>query len=264
MTHFLRSGHGPEEALVLHCMLGSARGMDMMMAKMGKELSMLAMDLPGHGQSEEWDKTRDYAEMTRDMGLGLLERPAHLIGHSYGGYAALRIACDQPDMVRSLTLIEPVFFAATKHTAPPVFKAYERASRRFLGALAVGDTSSAARAFTGEWGDGSPWESMKPEAMEYITARMPLVAASGAGIAEDSGDVWSRLGRLQMPCLLIEGASSPPIIAAIQDALAGAVPNTTRHVVPEAGHMLPMTHAVEVAELITGFMRDQPRSVEII
>jgi len=104
MTHFLRSGHGPQEALVLHCMLAHARAVDMMMAKMGNTMSMIAADLPGHGLSEDWDQTRDYGEMARDMSVGLLERPAHIIGHSYGGYVALRIAVDQPEMVRSLTL----------------------------------------------------------------------------------------------------------------------------------------------------------------
>ncbi len=264
MTHFLRSGHGPEEGLVLHCMLGQARSLDMMMAKMGNGMSMIAADLPGHGLSEDWDKSRDYAEMARDMGLGLLERPAHIIGHSYGGYVALRIAVDQPEMVRSLTLIEPVFFAAAQYDDPALFKAHERESRTFTGAIAVGDMVAAARAFTGIWGDGSAWESLKPDAMEYITQRMPLVAASGRAIVEDNGKVWERLNQIEVPCLLIEGANSPPVIAAILTALEGQIADTSRAVIEGAGHMAPLTHAVEVAALISGFVGDQPRSVEII
>lgn len=264
MTHFLRSGHGPEEALVLHCMLGQARGLDMMMARLGNQMSMIGMDLPGHGQSEEWDKSRDYAEMARDMGVGLLERPAHLIGHSFGGYLALRIAVDHPEMVRSLTLIEPVFFAAAKHASEAALKSYERGARAYMGAIAVGDLVTAARGFTGEWGDGSAWESLKPDAMEYITSRMPLVAASGPALARDKGAVWDGLGALDVPCLLIEGQTSPPVIRAIGDALEGQIDGLRRETVPEAGHMVPLTHAPEVAELIGAFIRDQPRSVEII
>jgi pimeloyl-ACP methyl ester carboxylesterase len=264
MTHFLRSGHGPEEALVLHCMLAQARSLDMMMAKMGKGMSMIAPDLPGHGLSEDWDRSRDYAEMARDMGLGLLERPAHIIGHSYGGYVALRIAVDHPEMVRSLTLIEPVFFAATQQQEPALFKAHKRDSRAFMGAVAVGDLVTAARGFTGLWGDGSAWESLKPDAMDYITQRMPLVAATGASTTEDSGKVRDRLSQIDVPCLLIEGSKSPPVIAGIQAALEGQIPNITREVIDGAGHMAPMTHAVEVAALISAFIADQPRSVEII
>ena len=264
MTHILRSGHGPEEGLVLHCMLSQARGLELMMARLGNQMSMIAMDLPGHGQSEEWDTARDYTEMARDMGLGLLERPAHLIGHSYGGYLALRLAVDHPEMVRSLTLIEPVFFAAAKHHSMPVFRTYERNARRYMGAIAVGDMVTAARGFTGEWGDGSAWESLKPETMEYLTARMPLVAATGPSIVEDNGGVWDRLATIDMPCLLLEGQRSPPVIRAIGDGLEAQIAGLARRVVPDAGHMLALTHAPEVAELIGAFIRDQPRSVEII
>ena len=33
--------------------------------------------------------------------------PVHLLGHSYGGYVALRVAISQPDLIKSLILMEP-------------------------------------------------------------------------------------------------------------------------------------------------------------
>src|SRR6185295_19515108 len=36
--------------------------------------------------------------------------PAHLVGHSYGGLIALRVALDHPRLVRSIALYEPVAF----------------------------------------------------------------------------------------------------------------------------------------------------------
>ncbi|WP_298298438.1 alpha/beta hydrolase [uncultured Litoreibacter sp.] len=263
MAHFIRSGHGPEDGLLLHCMLANARALDGLTAKLAGDMQMLSMDLPGHGQSEDWDTARDYAEMARDMAVGLLERPAHIVGHSYGGYVALRLAVDHPELVRSLTLIEPVFFAAAKHSDLAAFKTYERSSRAFIGAIAVGDLVSAARAFTADWGDGKPWESMKPDAMDYIIERMPLVAASGASIVKDSGDVFDRLGEIDVPCLLIEGQNSPPVMGAILTALVGQIANTQRVEVEDAGHMAPLTHVPEVAALISAFQEAQPRSSEI-
>ena len=40
----------------------------------------------------------------------------HLVGHSYGGGLALRIARERPEMVRSLTLVEPSCFHLLRQT----------------------------------------------------------------------------------------------------------------------------------------------------
>jgi len=37
----------------------------------------------------------------------IAKAPVHLIGHSYGGYIAARIACERPDLLSSLVLVEP-------------------------------------------------------------------------------------------------------------------------------------------------------------
>lgn len=263
MTHFIRSGHGPEDGLLLHCMLADARALDGLTAKLAGDLTALSMDLPGHGQSEDWDKSRDYGEMTRDMAAGLLERPAHVIGHSYGGYAALRLAVDHPELVRSLTLIEPVFFAAAKHAEPAVFKSYEKIARGFMGAITVGDLVSAARTFTSLWGNGRPWESLKPAEMDYITQRMPLIAATDSGIWRDKAKIWERLDQVRMPCLLVQGGDAPPVMAAICSALGTQISDARHEVIAGAGHMVPITHAPDVAALIGAFIEDQPRSSEI-
>ncbi len=46
------------------------------------------------------------------------------------------------------------------------------------------------------------------------------------------------------------GEDSPPVIPAIADALAARLPDVGRARVPGAGHMLPITHPRQVAELI--------------
>lgn len=260
MTHFLRAGHGPEDALFLHCMLAEARAWDGVMAKLPTELSMLTMDLPGHGQSEDWDTARDYGEMAAAMAYGLLEQPAHLVGHSFGAYVALRVAVEHPGLVRSLTLFDPVYFYAAQHSDPKAFKAHKREAQKFMGALAVGDTISAARAFTAEWGVGVPWEALKQDQMDYITERMRLVAAGEAAIADDNAGLWDRLPELDIPVALVQGSGSPAIVPAIQDALETQLQNVRRVTLEGAGHMAPLTHAEETAAVIGAFIATQPRS----
>lgn len=42
-----------------------------------------------------------------------LDTPVHLVGHSYGGLAAMLMAADRPDLVASLTLVEPAALAVS-------------------------------------------------------------------------------------------------------------------------------------------------------
>lgn len=263
MTYFTRSGHGMEDGLFLHCGLARASAWDRVMALLAGEMSMLAMDLPGHGQSEDWNPERDFAVQTCDMALGLLQGSAHVIGHSFGAYAALRLALDHPEMVRSVTMIEPVFFAAAKGPDPAGLAAHKRKAGRYMGALAAGDPVSAARGFTADWGDGRPWESLKPAQMDYIVDRMPLIKASEAALLDDSGAVMERLDELEVPLLLAAGDMSPPIVASVLDGIEEVQPDAIRVLLDGAGHMAPMTHPDEVSAVIGGFIASQPRSKPI-
>src|SRR5437764_1132633 len=49
----------------------------------------------------------DLAMLIEELHLG----PVHLVGHSYGGLAALLFATEHPELVRSLTLSEPPVFS---------------------------------------------------------------------------------------------------------------------------------------------------------
>lgn len=44
-----------------------------------------------------------------------LDAPVHLVGHSYGGITAMRLATARPDLVTSLTLVEPAALAVCTH-----------------------------------------------------------------------------------------------------------------------------------------------------
>ena len=49
--------------------------------------------------------------------------------------------------------------------------------------------------------------------------------------------------------MIISGEASPPIVHEIAAALAARLPDVARATVPGAGHMLPMTHPDQFAEL---------------
>src|SRR5699024_8802774 len=73
--------------------------------KMSENYDVLAIDLPGHGQTEALDRTmetcsRDIKELLRQLDIDR----AHFIGYSFGGRVALYYVIHHPKTVLSLTL----------------------------------------------------------------------------------------------------------------------------------------------------------------
>ncbi|WP_456391114.1 alpha/beta fold hydrolase [Profundibacter sp.] len=247
-------GTGAQDALLLHCSLASSDAWRGMAGHLGDNLTMTGLDFQSHGKSADWDGTGDYhAVCTKDAG-DLLTRPMHLIGHSFGATVALRLAQERPEMVRSLTLIEPVFFAIAKSTN--AYAEHMADFQPFVDAMQRGRHEDAARLFTEVWGTGADWDTLPVVMRDYMSKRIGLIPITAPTLYEDNAGmaVEGRLESVACPVLLAEGVQSPSIVAAINDALAARLPDVTRLRVEGASHMLPITHAGEVAGAIRGFL----------
>ena len=75
---------------------------------LAQKARVYALDLPGHGQSVKQvvdPSLSGLAEALRSFMEAVSVESAHLVGHSMGAAVAARLACDNPDMVQSLSLI---------------------------------------------------------------------------------------------------------------------------------------------------------------
>ncbi|NOX74890.1 MAG: alpha/beta hydrolase, partial [Alphaproteobacteria bacterium] len=122
--------------------------------------------------------------------------------------------------------------------------------------LAAEDYEGAAKGFADMWGGPLSWEDTPQSQREYMVSRMELVRDSSDAALGLGADYipLTQVAKIKVPVLLIEGAQSNPIIAAVQTALEGALPNATRVIVEGAGHMVPITHAGVVADHLRGFL----------
>lgn len=234
-------------AMMVHCALSSHLPLLPLAQAVGGQVALI--DMPGHGQSDDWDGKKDYQTLVVDAIAASCNGPSHLIGHSFGGTAALRLAVERPDLVSRLTLIEPIYIAAAKGRAEHAQHAKD--FRPFVGAMLTGHEVRAAEVFNDLWGT-LPWDEIPKRMQEKLTRRIHLIVAGAAAIEEDAAGITSaeRLCALDIPVTLIRGADSHPVISAIHEVLTTRIANATDHEIAGAAHMVPLTHMDEVAAII--------------
>ncbi|MEM6276434.1 MAG: alpha/beta hydrolase [Pseudomonadota bacterium] len=233
--------------LLIHCALAHSGVLGAMAEAMPG--GARAFDLPGHGKGPAW-AGGDYQGQCVDLAVAAMDRPGPVFGHSFGGTVALRLAVERPDLVTALTLVEPVFFAALRLHDREAYAAHGLAFAPVLAAHEAGDAHEMARRFTGMWG-GAPWDPLPQRFRDTIAAQMPLIIAQGAGIDDDTGDVFApgRLESLDIPVSLVRGSKTQPSVVAIHKVLRRLLPDVQEHVIQGARHMSPITHPREVAAL---------------
>ena len=185
---------------------------------------VVALDLPGHGQSEPWhdvadvDRIRCYADAVQHACAHLKIDRAVLVGHSMGGLVALACAAAHPDKVAGLVLIA---------SAPGL-----RPSKEMLTALADRREQHA--------------ELMESLAWSPTTARDTVERWSKTTMSADPDVTLADL----RACGAFEAATvlQPTLLLAGQDDLlcsprfmqkgAARLPGADLQFVPDAGHFL--------------------------
>lgn len=250
-------GFGPRKGLLLHCSLAHGGVYSKLGAAVGGALSLTSFDQPGHGRAADWEDTGDLQDSVVAMALDLLTQPMDIIGHSFGGAAAIRVAIERPEMVRTLSVIEPVMMAIAKVDNPAAAEEAYQEMEAFYDALQRGDRDLAAELFTKTYGDGRPWSSLSEESRAAISARIHLISAGNRAAVEDPHDLIGsgKLEQITVPTLILDGGMSGKAMDSVCDGLARRIPNSTRARISNGGHMVPLTrpNAVgrEILELIS-------------
>jgi pimeloyl-ACP methyl ester carboxylesterase len=258
LVHVETMGSGVRRALFIHCTLGHSGIWTGVEAALLDRLSMTAFDRPGHGRSGPWtggDDGKALHDLNTEIAGRLIERRADVIGHSYGATVALRLALDWPDHVRSLTLIEPVFFAAIKGTEE---YAQARGMMETLRAkIAAGDRIGAARLFHDVTNPGLPFDRLSPDRQARRAEMIDIVVQESPATFDDTAGMLApgRLERISQPVMLLESGNPPTGIRAVHEALAARIPQAQRVVVAGSDHMVPLTHPTNVAGEIAAFLK---------
>jgi pimeloyl-ACP methyl ester carboxylesterase len=251
-------GSGPAVVL-LHSSLGSKSQWRGLAERLARTHRTLAIDLLGYGDAPapgDYDGFSLDVEVQRVLALVAQRlRPGErfqLVGHSYGGGVALRLAQTVPQRVASLALFEPTAF----HLVPDGDAAIAEV-RAVADSLTPTDDADERMAQTERFMDfwnGTGSFAALPEARRAGLARLIPKARYDFRALLDDPQRAPALARLRVPTCLIVGGHSPACARRVAAVLEAALPIVQTHHVP-TGHMGPVTHPELVNPFFEAWLR---------
>ncbi len=233
-VHFVEESGGPGRIVFIHGSPGDWQGWAPLMRdpRLRAQAAMLAPDRPGWGRSDYGHVVpglEAQADLLRPL-LGEGPRRTLLVGHSFGGAVALRMALDHPQAVSGLLLIAPTLSPELERPSW-----YERLAGMF------------------------PARLLLPE-------RLSLSLKELANLPQDLGRLRRLLPDLQVPVVVIQGEDDGQVDPRTADFAARELPArfTTVIRVPGQGHWILWADRALIVREILSMLRtmtaDSPAS----
>jgi pimeloyl-ACP methyl ester carboxylesterase len=214
------------------------------------------------------DQAADCAALLRYLGV---ER-AHVVGHSVGGAIAVQLALDAPELVQTLTLMEPALMGAIVKAQAAENPDFAANQQQFIDGMnhvqqvyESGDRRAALEAFletrAGDFVRGvldfllktGEFDRAVADADTFLEVDMPA-AFAWEFTPEDAA-------RIAQPVLSVLGAHSPERAQKVHELLKEWVPQTETKVLANAEHALPLMDPPGMAAVVLEFLSRHPMQV---
>lgn len=250
-VHTVVSGAGPM-VVMLHSGGMSGRQWRKLAEALSPHWRVVLPDFLGSGANPGWPDEQPF-HFDQDVAEieAMLTEPAHLIGHSYGGLVALKLALRHPDKILSLALYDPVAFGVLwdQDDAEGLSDLRKVAGNPVFMDDALGGGQEWMHNFIDYWNGPGSWESMPEPNRQAFLKVGRKVYYEVRSLSEDRTPLEA-LRALKMPALLVYGQNTPPAARRVQQLLATAMPAATLKPLDGAGHMGPLTHGPAFQALI--------------
>ena len=210
---------------------------------------LIALDLPGFGDSEAPDRAWDTDAYARFMIHFLDELAidrAHLIGHSHGGRVSIVLAADDPERVGRLLLVDSAGI-------PP------KRDWRYRRRVAVAKLGR----LIGKIG-GPPGRRLQERMRARVASRDYLEASEamrGTFRAVVAADLTDRLPRIRASTLLVWGERDDDTPLWMANRMEELIPDAGLVVIEGAGHYSYADSPGQFRSVARRFLIDQPREV---
>ena len=178
-----------------------------------------------------------------------------LVGFSWGGATALRVAAAAPELVDSLAVIEPEAYALLRTQDPDAYTQIRGLRDRWRAHVRAGRWYEAFEEFVDFYNGPGSFARWPPPRREAFLA-----------VQQTRGDLWDvlfddlltvdALASLTAPVHVVEGSQTSAVDHAICDVVRRHVPHAQHTLIEGASHMIPLTHPEPLTRaLLTGIER---------
>ncbi|MEU5658742.1 alpha/beta fold hydrolase [Streptomyces sp. NPDC047737] len=223
--------HGPL-LLCLHGIGSSSAAFAPQLAELSASVRVVAWDAPGYAESPDPESPLtldDYADTAAAL---IRERAgsAHVLGVSWGGVIALRLAARHPELVDSLIIADSSPGSGT-----------DEAKAAGMRARAADLAELGPRAFAEARGprlvsSGAP-DALVRRVVDTMAASVRLPGYAHAAESMASADLRAELPSIAAPTLVLCGEQDRVTGIEASQAIAGAIHKTAYVIVKDAGHL---------------------------
>lgn len=247
-TAFVDLGKGDETTILIHGVGMRIEAWTPQLEQLSKAHRVVAVDLPGHGESALLDDAARLPDFVAwfDHFLGELDiGTANVVGHSMGALIASGIVATAPEKVRRVALLNGVYRRTDAAREAVKTRAKQIGSGRF------DPFAPLAR-----WFDAADTHSATYELVRDLLASVNPAGYATAYHAFAEGDaVYSDCWpAVRCPALFLTGSDDHNSTAAMADAMAAATPKGQAVVIQGHRHMVNLTAPEQVDHALQNWL----------
>ena len=258
IIHFREDGAGAP-VVALHGSASTSYQWESLTGYLSGRYRVIRPDLPGYGKSSPVAASEQGLAAVVSALSPLFDEigePFHLVGHSFGGAVALKVAQMMPEMVRSLVVIEPAAFhlLAANNKDRSVLNDLIRITETMRADCAKGDNAAAMERFIDFWNGEGAW-------MRTSEGLREKLLRTTVQVMEDFVAIWGEptsfadYAKVTSPVLAVTGRQSPLVTQRLVEHLAQCLPTAELAEIADAGHMAPLTDPHLIDPMIAAHIR---------
>lgn len=188
--------------------------------------------------------------------------PVCLVGFSWGGATALRVAVAAPDLVDSLAVVEPEAYALLRTQDDDAYADICGLRDRWRAHVRAGRWYEAFEEFVDFYNGPGSFARWPPPRREAFLADQRARGDLWDVLFDDNLLTLDALASVTAPVHVVEGSLTSAVDHAICDVVRRHVPHAQHTLIEGAGHMMPLTHPESLTRaLLAGLTQVYPSTL---